>query len=217
MNRTPTDLTGMSFDRLTVIKRAGTHAFPNGRTQSVWLCRCVCGKEKEIGRTTLIQGCTKSCGCLGEESRHNKALPLTDLKLHRILGYMKTRCYNVNSTYYANYGGRGIGICDEWLSDKSKFVKWAKDNGYRDGLTIDRINPNGNYEPTNCRWIPKSEQALNRRNSIRIKIDSKEYSIKELSQITNLSQDTIRARIRYGFSGKEIISTHKNAKVRVAQ
>ena len=86
-------------------------------------------------------------------------------RLYKVWQGMKTRCYNPNFIYYCNYGGRGIMICDEWKNDFSKFYELAINNGYKEGLTIDRINNDGNYEPDNCRWITRAEQNRNQRKT----------------------------------------------------
>jgi hypothetical protein len=114
----------------------------------------------------LISGDTKSCGCLQKEiakatfTRHGK----WSSRLHVIWSSMKTRCYNQKHSKCKYYGGRGISICDEWLRDFQAFFDWAMANGYRDDLTIDRIDVNGKYCPDNCRWITIAEQQKNKRN-----------------------------------------------------
>ena len=216
MAKYPIDLTGFRFGRLIVLSKNGVKKSPNGRTQSVWLCKCDCGVEKSVGRVALVTGCTQSCGCLCNEVRKEKKLSPIVKKLHSVFHDMKARCYNPKHVYFKNYGGRGIKVCQEWLKNKDAFVDWALNNGYSEGLTIERLNVDGDYCPENCSWIPRNEQALNRRNTIRVLIDGKEYTTEELSKITNLSKSTLFARIkRYNFSGRQIIDTPKNAKVRV--
>ena len=109
----------------------------------------------------LRSGITKSCGCLLHE--HNKTHGLSNTDLYRIYCGMKSRCYNKNNKKYKNYGGRGIKICDEWVNDFSTFYKWAISNGYEKGLSIDRIDVDGNYEPSNCRWANNDIQSHNKR------------------------------------------------------
>ena len=92
----------------------------------------------------------------------NKSLWLKNNLLYKVLNTMKYRCYNEKSTKYKYYGEKGITICDEWLNDFKSFEQWAISNGYKKGLSIDRINPNGNYEPNNCRWATIIEQNKNR-------------------------------------------------------
>ena len=108
---------------------------------------------------------------------------------------MKERCYNKNFIEYKNYGGRNIKICKEWLNDYRAFYEWAINNGYDNNLTIDRIDVNGDYEPTNCRWITKQKQAYNKRNSKYITYKGEIKTLAEWSKELNISQQTLRYRI----------------------
>lgn len=146
------DLTDVRFGRLVAIERG-----PNdSKGKTVWKCRCDCGNEKYIRATSLQQGLIKSCGCLRHGLRHTR--------LYTIWSHMQQRCENPKHNRYHLYGGRGISICPEWRNDFYVFYEWAMCNGYKDTLTIDRINPDGNYEPQNCRWATVSEQNRNRRH-----------------------------------------------------
>jgi len=117
----------------------------------------------------------------------------TGTRLYRIWKCMNTRCYNRNRKEYKNYGGRGIKLCNEWRGKNGfqNFYDWAMSNGYRDGLTIDRVDTNGNYEPSNCKWSDYFEQANNRRTSITLLYEGKEVTPTELSEITGMSINTI--------------------------
>lgn len=108
---------------------------------------------------------------------------------------MKTRCYNPNSKWFKYYGARGVTICDEWLSDSMKFILWAINNGYRDDLTIDRINVDGQYSPDNCQWIPKSEQSNNRTLKHQLTYNGETKSIADWSRETGLQWNIIYYRI----------------------
>ena len=123
---------------------------------------------------------------------------LSNTRLYRIYGRMMNRCYDETADNFKYYGGRGIGVCDEWRNDKTEFFKWALANGYRDDLTIDRIDCNRNYEPSNCRWISQKEQMRNTRSTIIVLIDGKEYSLHELSAITGVSRDALYLRVHLG-------------------
>ena len=162
------DLTGQRFGRLVVLQRAKTI---NKRTK--WLCKCECGNEVVVEAYNLRVGHTQSCGCLqrAATSVANKTHGQGHTRLYRIWNNMKNRCYRKSYHAYNHYGGRGITICNEWLHDFQAFYDWAMANGYRDDLSIDRIDSNGNYCPKNCRWATMTEQNKNKRakNGCKIK------------------------------------------------
>ena len=139
------DLTGQRFGRLTVLERAGT----DSRREAVWRCICTCGNEIYVQGHHLRCGNTQSCGCLRVDTATTHGESRS--RLYHIWFGMKTRCYNPNTKDFKNYGGRGITVCPEWLYDFPAFQKWAIANGYRDDLTIDRIDNDKGYSPDNCR------------------------------------------------------------------
>lgn len=165
------DHTGERFGRLTVEFRVDDYVAPNSSTHVRWFCRCDCGNSTIVDICQLIQGKTKSCGCLQNERlkqgniKHNGSYD----RLYKVYSNMKNRCYNTNSADYKYYGDRGILICNEWLENYLAFKEWAYNNGYnpqaqKGECTIDRINVNGNYEPNNCRWVNMKIQNQNKRN-----------------------------------------------------
>lgn len=126
-------------------------------------------------------------------------------RLYRIWANIKTRCTNQNDPHFDRYGGRGISICDEWTDDFQAFYVWAISHGYTDELTIDRIDNNGNYEPNNCRWVTVSEQNRNKRNVRLISYNGITKTIPEWTKELNLGKETIRERLRRGWSETEAI------------
>ena len=160
------NMIGRRFGRLVVVRRSE-------RTNcggTVWECICDCGNAKHIYANHLKSGATQSCGCLNRERTVQSKQTHGDAKtrLYRIWAGIKTRCYTPSNTSYARYGGRGIAMCDEWRDSFEAFRDWAMATGYdpnakRGDCTIDRVNVNGNYEPSNCRWASVAEQNRNQR------------------------------------------------------
>lgn len=162
-----TDLTGKRFGRLVVIERSGTET--NGAVK--WLCRCDCGCTTVVRSYRLRKGITKSCGCYMREvsaRMHGEPHGCSNDRLYGVWRSMKARCNRQTHHKYKDYGGRGITVCNEWSRSFTKFREWALDNGYDYNApygqcTLDRINVDGNYEPSNCRWVDSKTQANNQR------------------------------------------------------
>lgn len=157
------DLTGKRFGRLLVISYAGN----NARGKALWNCICDCGQKYVALGESLRRGDTQSCGCYHRE-RSAKCHTIhggCGTRIFTIWRSMKARCERPSCIEYKRYGARGIKVCSEW-QDFTVFRAWAYANGYKDNLSIDRIDSNGNYEPQNCRWSTVLEQARNKRNNI---------------------------------------------------
>lgn len=193
------------FGRLVVIKRVENS--PHGETK--WLCKCDCGNEVIVFGSNLKKRHTLSCGCLRKEKtiERHKIHGLTSSKLYRIYHSMLDRCYKKAQKSYSIYSGRGITVCDEWKKDFQTFYDWAINNGYKEGLTIDRIDVNANYEPNNCRWSTKTEQANNRRTSSMIEYNGEHHTIAEWAKIYNMPYTRFYKRVMRGWSMEMIINT----------
>lgn len=211
------DLTGQRFNRWVVLTY---------EEKSKWLCRCDCGEIKKVNSNHLINGRSKSCGCLSREiaskriSIRNKThgLCVDNSRLYNIWHSMKQRCYYNKNTSYPNYGGRGIGMCDEWKNNFKSFYDWAIESGYQENAkrgqcTIDRIDVNGNYEPSNCRWTTIKEQSRNKRTNHFITCNGQTKTMAEWSEIMGLSHTTIYDRLKAGLSEEEAVLRKKRKKI----
>lgn len=155
------DLTDKQFGDLSVIGLGDRYA--NGKIS--WECKCKCGRI--VRRITFDLTHDTHPMCLScSTKKKNKTHGMSNTKLYCIWEGIKGRCYNKRNKSFPNYGGRGISMCDEWKDSFESFFDWSMSNGYEEGLSIDRINVNGNYDPSNCRWITITEQGYNKRNSV---------------------------------------------------
>jgi hypothetical protein len=201
MMRKIQDLTGRVFGRLTVLGRGADRPTPNGLREIRWRCLCVCGGTTEAIKANLTHGRTQSCGCLRQEllavGRVTHGMGADGR--YPIWFAMKDRCLCETDPAYDRYGGRGITVCDRWLND---FPAFCADMGERPaGLTIERIDNNGNYEPGNCRWATMKEQSRNRRNNHMITHAGLTLCLAEWAERTAINYGTLRSRIaRYGWS-----------------
>lgn len=187
------DLTGKTFGRWTVLYRDGT----DKRGSVMWRCRCECGTEATVRGSSLTSGNSKSCGCYNHDSKVANATKhgQSQSRLYGIWEGMKSRCYDCNWHVYPYYGGRGITVCDEWRTSFQSFLEWANTHGYTDDLTIERVDVNGNYEPSNCIWIPKDQQMQNRRNVIKVQIGDETKSLSEWARIYGIPLSNVLSRV----------------------
>ncbi|MDC6267224.1 hypothetical protein [Lysinibacillus fusiformis] len=207
------DQTGIKYNKLLAIKELD---IVNGQRE--YLFKCDCGNEvvrllKEVKREKI-----KSCGCgiLEGVKLANTTHGLTGSRLFAIWSNMKQRCLNKNDFNYYNYGGRGITVCEEWCNKDSfiNFYNWAMSSGYKDTLTIDRIDNDGNYEPSNCRWTTLKVQANNKRSNTNYTYKNKTKTLTEWADELNLSYHGLFKRINnYNYTFEKAI-THKISKVK---
>lgn len=192
------DLSGLRFGHLVVIERAGS----TNAKKAIWKCQCDCGNISFVPTGSLKSGKTQSCGCYGYEMRlkANTTHGGKRERLYRIWAGMKSRCYIESATGYKHYGGRGITVCDEWKDNYENFRKWALENGYSDGLTIERIDVNGNYEPSNCKWIAPEAQTRNTRHNVFITINGETKILTDWARIYNIPYKVVSTRLRKGIS-----------------
>lgn len=203
---------GQKFGRLTVVA-FGERKTNNGASCVTWDCKCDCG-NMAYGKLpkNVKSGEVRSCGCLkAEQNSRNLADKRrthgkSNTRLYGIWEHMRSRCNLPTEPAYPKYGGRGIRVCEEW-EDFQKFYEWAMANGYTDGLTIERVDVNGNYEPSNCTWIPLGKQAWNKRETIRVEVDGEIVPLKEACRRLGLPYKAVHLRItRYGMSLEEAFS-----------
>jgi hypothetical protein len=202
---------GDKFGLLTVIRleQQSTQA-----KERKWFCQCDCGNSKTAFEKYLKSGETRSCGCLRAQQKQrfgalNKTHGRRKTRLYEIWAGMKKRCLNPNSPAYRHYGGRGIKICDEWM-EFEPFANWADKSGYRHDLTIERVDVNGHYSPSNCCWATKAEQALNKRNSRIIEAFGESKNL--ISWVSDprakiSSINTLHQRLEWGWDPEKAIST----------
>lgn len=203
------DLTGQRTGRLTVLYL--DEEMTKKKKRQYWVCQCDCGNIVTIIETALTstrdyRPPTQSCGCLQKEMTSKAHLglgawggassnPQTE-RLYKIWDGMHRRCYDSTNKRYNRYGDRGIIICDEWVNDFNAFKEWAYANGYQDDLTIDRIDYNGNYEPSNCRWATIKEQCNNKEGNVWITYNNETHTISEWSDITGIPYKRLYYRLR---------------------
>lgn len=166
-----------------------------------YLCICSCGTEKIIQSQTIKRGSSKSCGCKGKDwcRRHGMEGTLT----YNTWSAVKQRCHNPESNLYKNYGGRGIKMFQEWYNDFSTFYK---DMGEKPiGFSLDRIDPNGNYEPGNCRWASSKQQARNKRNTVYLSYKGERKPLAELAEIHGIKRKIVEWRLKNGWSVEDAL------------
>lgn len=190
------DLISRQFGRLTVIDFEGTHTTPCGTKRKMWRCKCECGKETVVAENNLKNGSTKSCGCWKHEKlkEYNTVHGGANDRLYGIWKNMKRRCNSPNDKHYDTYGKKGIKVCEEWNDSYQDFKEWAYANGYDDSAefqkcTLDRIDNDGDYEPSNCRWVDRITQANNTSKNHHVELNGIKMTIAEFARTMNISKN----------------------------
>lgn len=198
------DLAGRTFGRLTVLSE--DHS-PRTHGEATWLCRCECGKELVTRGARLRQGGAKSCGCISIEAatKRLRTHGLSYAGEHNVWSHMKSRCYNPGDKRFEHYGGRGISVCPRW---RDSFENFIEDMGRRStGMTLDRIDVNGNYEPSNCRWATMRTQQRNRSNTVMLSVDGESRPLVEWAERFGIGVPTVRLRLKKGMTPKDALTT----------
>lgn len=204
------DISGRRYGKLVVKEYHSTDKNRN----ALFLCDCDCGNTAIVAGTRLVSGHTQSCGCLQKETARTELKKfnqsdrhITDghlihgenkTPLHNVWVGMRKRCNNQSYEHYGRYGGRGIKVCAEWYSSYLAFKSWALANGYVEGLEIDRIDNDGNYEPSNCKWSTRTEQVRNRSNTRFIGINGIVKPLKQWCEETGTNYKVAHAKIQKG-------------------
>lgn len=191
------DLTGKRFERLVVLGRAANSK--SGSTR--WLCQCDCGNTTISDGYQLRNCITKSCGCYSIDNckKNFTKHGLANHRLRYVFNSMHSRCENSENNSFTYYGGRGIKVCDEWARPQGfiAFYNWSIENGFEQGLQIDRIDVNKGYSPDNCRWVTPHENSLNRRVTLMYEYKGENKPLYELAEQYNIPYKTLFNRVKY--------------------
>lgn len=191
------DMSGKEFNGCIVLRREGT----SKDRKATWLCRCYCGKEFITTGKSIRNGDTMSCGCfrasvLSSAGEKNKTHGETNTRLYNIWRGMKKRCLVPNDTSYKYYGGKGINVCKEWADSYEAFREWALSNGYKDNLTLDRLDSKDNYRPDNCRWVDWITQGRNRSSNVFVNFNGESMTLSQVAEQLGESKEFIWYRYK---------------------
>lgn len=207
------DLTGMKFGRLTVLERANK---TGNSGQAYWKCSCECGKLVIIRGTSLTSKHTVSCGCAHIEQARQRGIEskthgLRHSSIYNVWNNIKQRCLNQSAINYMNYGGRGIQMYSEWIEDFQAFYEYVSklEHFGEEGYSLDRIDNNGNYEPSNVRWADKKTQNRNKRTNRIVEYEGQKMTLVEASELSGVSLATLWARIKRGEKGEYLFRLPK--------
>lgn len=207
------DITGQKFGKLTAVRFIESDV-PN---EVLWLCKCDCGNEIIKTARQLREGTyplCKECRKTRKVHVNRKNQGKSGTRLYSIWSGMKRRCYDNRADSYKNYGQRGIKVCDEWMEFEN-FEKWANLSGYSNDLSLDRIDNDGNYEPSNCRWADDETQRNNTRRNAYYTYNGETFSLAQWSRRTGISRDALKGRIRkQGWTFEKAITTPMRKKIK---
>lgn len=197
------NLIGKKFNRLTIL------SIFNQKNKKYCVCRCDCGKIATIRLDHIKSQETKSCGCYNQEvaSKRMKTHGMSKSRIYKIYNNMERRCKDITYPQYYLYGGRGINICEEWSKSFCSFYKWAINNGYKENLTIDRIDNNKSYCPENCRWVTMLEQSNNRRTNSFVDYNGETHTFAQWERILGFPRSTLSYRFKKGWDKKRAFTT----------
>jgi hypothetical protein len=202
MGVTTSDLTGQRFTRYVVLGSAERR-----NKIAYWHVRCDCGEERVVRGYSLTHGESRSCGCYALEARRKRSTKHGGYYRpeYHIWSSMKARCSNPDRDRYGCYGARGITVCDRWAES---FQNFFDDMGPRPSArhSIERDDVNGNYEPSNCRWATATEQANNRRNTVRLTVGGRSQTLAEWSEETGIAAQVLGRRLRKGYAAADVVS-----------
>jgi len=193
---------GKKYNKLTTIKSLGIN--PKNKN-FYYLCVCDCGKEVSVKASRLANLSSKSCGCQ-KGGYSNTTHNMSNSRLYSIWTNMKRRCCDKKHKSYPRYGGRGISVCNEWLSSFDAFHKWAIGSGYEEWLSIDRVKVNGNYKPSNCKWSTNKEQSNNMTNNFMITYNGATKTLMQWSDELRIPYTTLYSRFVRGYSIKDVFT-----------
>lgn len=204
------DLTGQTFNRLTVVGLAGARS--GSRRKPMWNCLCVCGQRVIVIGDNLRSRCTKSCGCLDRDVMATRSLTHGESRGGRTPEYqtwkqIKQRCLNPNNPKFKDYGARGITVCSEWRADYTRFLR---DMGRRPkGCSIERLNNDGDYSPGNCVWAMPQQQSHNKRSTLRLTFNGETNTLTEWAIATGIPAKLLYTRIRHNWPTESILTEPK--------
>lgn len=198
------DLTGKTFGRLTVKRKDAN----NGDGRVLWLCACSCGSTKSVSGQQLRAGKTKSCGCYARESAASRLKTHGMIKTseYRSWAHAKERCYQIGARNYNRYGGRGIRVCDRW---RNSFENFYSDMGPKPTIkhTLDRIDNDRGYSPSNCRWATHKEQNNNKRTNRNITHGGETKTLTQWASSVGINRETLTSRLTAGWPVQDALTT----------